>query len=127
MQSNRSRDTGPELALRSLLHARGLRYRVHRLIPVGARRIRPDLTFVSARVAVFVDGCFWHGCAEHGSRPNTNAEFWAGKLEANLERDRRQNEMLEAEGWLVVRCWEHDIVGAANDVARVVELRRARR
>jgi DNA mismatch endonuclease Vsr len=127
MQANRSVDTGPELMLRRLLFRRGLRYRKHRVIPAGDQRIKPDIAFISARVAVFVDGCFWHGCKEHRSVPKTNREFWDRKFAANQERDRRQTTALHEEGWQVVRCWEHDVPSVADSIASFVELRRDRR
>ncbi len=107
MTRQRSRDTGTELKLRSALHKRGLRYRLHQNLVDGLRR-EVDIVFKSARVAVFVDGCFWHRCPVHGSVPRSNSEFWVNKLSANEERDRDTNRRLTAEGWLVVRVWEHD-------------------
>jgi DNA mismatch endonuclease, patch repair protein len=106
MTSQRQRDTKGELELRSLLHRRGLRFRVHALLP-GLRR-RSDIVFTRARVAVFVDGCFWHGCPEHGSWPKQNANWWREKIEANQRRDRDTDARLNAAGWTVVRVWEHD-------------------
>ena len=106
MTSQRQRDTKGELELRSLLHRRGLRFRVHALLP-GLRR-RSDIVFTRARVAVFVDGCFWHGRPEHGSRPKQNANWWREKIEANQRRDRDTDARLKAAGWTVVRVWEHD-------------------
>src|SRR4051795_8217579 len=88
MQANRSRDTGPEVILRSRLHSLGLRFRKHRAIVAGELRVRPDIVFVSARVAVFVDGCFWHGCPEHGTSPRRNSDYWGPKLQRNARRDR---------------------------------------
>lgn len=101
----RGRDTGPEVVLRRALWAAGLRYRKHAKTPVG----RPDVVFPGPRVAVFIDGCFWHGCPAHYSRPNSQAEFWAAKLVDNVTRDRRQTLELEALGWRVVRVWEHEV------------------
>ena len=119
-----SRDTGIERTLRSVLHARGLRFRVHRRPILGLRR-EVDLVFPSARVAVFVDGCFWHGCPEHATWPRSNPEFWQSKIEGNRSRDRDTESRLEAEGWAVCRIWEHEDVGEAADrVARVVAERR---
>lgn len=114
MQSNRGRDTGPELRLRSELHRRGLRYFVDRA-PIKDVRRRADLVFPRKKVAVFVDGCFWHGCPEHHTVSKTNAEYWAAKVETNRWRDRDTDALLEAEGWTVVRVWEHDAVEIAAD------------
>lgn len=107
MQANRHRDTGPERAVRTLLHAAGLRYRVDLAIPLPGRRARPDIVFTRQRLAVFIDGCFWHGCPKHGSEPKTNRDYWLPKLAENKERDREHNRLLRAAGWEVVRIWEH--------------------
>jgi DNA mismatch endonuclease (patch repair protein) len=107
MQSNRSRDTKPELALRSAVHALGLRYRVAAKPLVGLRRTA-DLVFPKARVAVFLDGCFWHGCPEHHTVASANAEFWADKVEGNRTRDRDTDSRLIDAGWVSVRVWEHE-------------------
>lgn len=117
MQANRSRDTLPELALRSRLHALGYRYRVNLRISVADVTVRPDIVFTRARLAVFVDGCFWHSCPEHGQQPKSNSEWWEAKLERNRVRDRRANAALAAAGWRLVRVWEHD--GADTSAARV--------
>jgi DNA mismatch endonuclease (patch repair protein) len=109
MQANRRRDTRPEVAIRSMLHARGLRFRIDRPIPVRqGRPIRPDLVFSASRVAVFVDGCFWHGCPVHGTSPKTNADYWLSKIAENRRRDARNSASLEAEGWIVIRAWAHE-------------------
>ena len=105
------RDTGPELALRRELHRRGLRFRTHDPGVAG----RPDIVFTRARLAVFVDGCFWHRCPEHGTQPKNNGAWWAAKLDGNVARDRRQEQQLVDEGWTVVRIWEHEVVGEACD------------
>lgn len=107
------RDTAPERLLRSELWRRGLRYRVDHAV-VGRRR-RVDIAFPGSKVAVFVDGCFWHGCPEHGTLPKTNSEWWAEKLAANIARDRSTDSQLEEAGWTVVRVWEHDAIEAAAD------------
>ena len=106
MQSNRSRDTKPELALRSAVHALGLRYRVAAKPLAGLRRTA-DLVFPTAKVAVFLDGCFWHGCPEHSTRPRANAEWWTTKLQANASRDADTTQYLQTMGWIVIRVWEH--------------------
>jgi DNA mismatch endonuclease (patch repair protein) len=127
MVSNRSRDTGPERALRSALWARGLRYRVARR-PLRDARWTADLVFGPSRVAVFVDGCFWHGCPEHGRTPTANRAYWGPKLAKNRERDKAFDRLLAEHGWLVVRVFEHESVGeAAEMVAAVVARRRTRR
>lgn len=107
MQSNRGRDTKPELALRSAVHAMGLRYRVSAR-PLPHLRRTADLVFPRERVAVFLDGCFWHGCPEHHTVAATNAQFWADKVSGNMTRDRDTDSRLRAEGWVSVRIWEHD-------------------
>lgn len=119
------RETAPELALRRALHAAGHRYRVVHPVP-GNRRRTIDIAFPKARVAVFVDGCFWHGCPEHGTRPRANGQWWIAKLEANRARDADTDRKLRAAGWQVVRVWEHEDVQAALSVveAALVEARR---
>ena len=120
MQSVRQAGTGPELALRRELFRRGFRYRVQvRLAEMPRRTI--DLVFIRARVAVFIDGCFWHGCPEHGTWPKANADFWRGKILANVARDRETDQQLKEAGWSVVRVWEHEDPVAAADriVARL--------
>jgi DNA mismatch endonuclease (patch repair protein) len=107
MSRQRTRDTTPEMALRRLLHARGLRYRVDLPLP-GLPRRRADITFPAQRVAVFVDGCFWHGCPEHRTEPKANAAWWAVKLHRNIERDRETDFKLRELGWTVIRIWEHE-------------------
>ena len=116
------RDTVPELALRRVLHRRGLRYRVHRRpLPNLARQA--DIVFTRAKVAVFVDGCFWHGCPEHGQREHrTNGWYWPNKIAANKDRDRDTDERLRAAGWVAVRVWEHeDPDEAADRVAGAID------
>ncbi len=107
MSRQRRSDTAPEIALRRLLHARGMRYRVTWPIP-GLPRRTVDIAFTRARIAVFVDGCFWHGCPEHATSPTANGVWWAAKLSANRERDRTTTEHLRENGWTVVRMWEHE-------------------
>lgn len=119
------RDTSPELALRSALHRRGLRFRVHRR-PIPGLRREADLVFPRTRVAVFIDGCFWHACPVHGTWPRNNAEWWRAKLEGNRQRDAQTDARLADAGWLAVRVWEHEAVDdAANRIADVVRARRA--
>lgn len=114
------RDTRPELALRRELWGRRLRYRVDRS-PIPALRRRADVVFPRARVAVFVDGCFWHSCPDHATTPKANAQWWSAKLAANVQRDRDTDRRLAAEGWTVVRLWEHEsAVNAADRVERAV-------
>lgn len=114
MQSNKSRNTGPELRLRSELHRRGLRYFVDRAPIKGVRR-RADIVFPRMKVAVFVDGCFWHGCPEHHTLSKTNSEYWAAKVATNRTRDRDTDVRLGEAGWTVLRIWEHEAVCAAAD------------
>ncbi len=129
MKGNRRADTRPEVALRAALHARGLRFRKDYRLPIpGARPTRVDVVFTRARVAVFIDGCFWHGCPEHGRVPSTNAHYWPAKLARNRERDRRVTAGLEADGWTVVRAWEHEAVeGVVERVAAAVARARSER
>jgi DNA mismatch endonuclease, patch repair protein len=108
MRANRRSDTKPEMALRRALHARGFRYRKdYRLDLSGGRRVRPDIAFTARKVAVFVDGCFWHACPDHGSKPKNNEWYWSPKLARNVERDRANDAALAEDGWQVVRLWEH--------------------
>ena len=123
MARTRGRDTAPELAIRSLLHRRGLRFRVD-LAPIPGVRRRADLVFSRARVAVFVDGCFFHGCPEHATWPKHNAQFWREKIETNRRRDRDTDRRIGEHGWTVVRVWEHeDPVLAAQRVEETVRAR----
>jgi DNA mismatch endonuclease (patch repair protein) len=120
MVSNRGRDTRPELAVRRLLHAAGLRYTVD-VAPLPSLRRRADLVFSRRRVAVFIDGCFWHGCPQHYTVPQTNSEFWQTKVAANRARDEDTTARLVAADWTVVRAWEHEDprVVAARVIAAV--------
>lgn len=124
MQANRSRDTTVEVAVRRALHARGLRYRKHRR-PIAELRCEPDVVFPREKVAVFVDGCWWHGCPEHWAPPRTNRDWWMRKMEINVARDRRNDAALADAGWLVVRVWEHEDTNVASE--RVAILVRQRR
>jgi DNA mismatch endonuclease (patch repair protein) len=114
MKRVRRRDTVPELELRSELHRRGLRYRVDRR-PLKGVPSRADLVFGPATVAVYVDGCFWHSCPEHGTMPRANEAFWQDKLGRNRDRDATVNDLLIAAGWTVVRVWEHEEIEPAAD------------
>lgn len=107
MQASRRRDTRPELALRSPLHASGHRYRVDFRIDFPGARVRPDILFTRRRVAVFVDGCFWHSCPDHGAEPKVHRSYWSPKLQGNRERAERNNTALREQGWTVLRIWEH--------------------
>jgi DNA mismatch endonuclease (patch repair protein) len=113
MLGNRNRDTSPELALRSLVHAAGFRYRVAAKPLPGMRRTA-DLVFGPTRVAVFVDGCFWHGCPEHFVPPKTNPDYWHEKIGRNMQRDRDTDARLADAGWLVLRFWEHESAEACS-------------
>jgi len=126
MKATRSRDTDAERRLRSALHRRGLRFRVDSP-PLPELPRRADVLFARSRVAVFVDGCFWHGCPLHGTTPKENAEWWRDKLAANRRRDSDTNERLAQAGWLVIRVWEHeDPELAAQRIAEAVETGRRR-
>ncbi|MGW5608862.1 very short patch repair endonuclease [Streptomyces sp. NPDC003753] len=114
MSRQNSRDTTPEVAVRRLLHAAGLRYRVNVPVP-GMPRRTIDIVFAKAKIAIFLDGCFWHGCPKHATQPKANAQWWRAKLDKNMARDLETTEHLAAAGWTVLRFWEHE---AAEDVAR---------
>jgi DNA mismatch endonuclease (patch repair protein) len=127
MQGNRSEGTAPELALGSALHRLGLRYRKH-VKPEPSLRCKADFVFRPARVALFLDGCFWHCCPEHGSSPKDPTGYWATKLKRNVERDRANDEALRGAGWEVLRFWEHeDPAAVAPLVAERVRARRPRK
>lgn len=124
MQRVRREGTDAEIAVRSAVHRLGLRYRVD-VRPVAALRRRADLVFPSARVAVFVDGCFWHGCAAHWRSPKANGDWWKRKIARNRRRDRDTDRRLVEEGWMPIRVWEHDDPAeAAGTIARLVRSRR---
>ena len=119
MRAIRRANTKPELALRSALHRQGYRFRKDlRLDLEPGVRVRPDIAFTARRVAVFVDGCFWHACPEHGGKPSVNQGYWGPKLQRNVERDRAADAALAAAGWQVVRVWEH--VPLADAIAEVI-------
>jgi DNA mismatch endonuclease (patch repair protein) len=127
MRANRRRDTGPELALRRSLHRRGLRFRKDFRVATAARSVRVDVAFPALRLAIFVDGCFWHSCPEHASVPKANADYWIPKLAENVARDRRNDLDLSEAGWTVVRLWEHESVDAmATRVGDCVDHLRSR-
>lgn len=114
MSANRRSETKPEIALRSALHRLGYRYRKDHLLRLdGGMRVKPDIVFTARKVAVFVDGCFWHVCPEHGRQPTTNEWYWTPKLRRNMERDASVNAALSAAGWRVLRFWEHQQVPEA--------------
>lgn len=124
MRANRRRDTTPELRLRRALHAMGLRYRVDALLPLPEVRRRADIVFYKRRVAVFVDGCWWHACPSHGETPQRNSGWWREKLEGNVRRDRDTDARLTDAGWLSIRVWEHE--EPAEAAVRVAEAIRSR-
>jgi DNA mismatch endonuclease, patch repair protein len=117
MRANRARDTAPERAIRSILHARGYRYRTH-YQPVAGLRRTADIVFTRLKVVIFVDGCFWHGCPQHFIAPKTNSAYWGSKIEGNIARDRATDRALREAGWTVLRFWEHQ---APIDVADRIE------
>lgn len=123
MRANRGRDTAPEIAVRKIVHGVGLRYRVdHR--PIASLNRRADLVFTRARVAVFIDGCFWHGCLEHHTVAKTNGTYWSEKVRRNRARDVETNHLLSEDGWLVLRFWEHE--PPAEVAAEIIDKVRAR-
>lgn len=123
MQRTGRRDTPAEIAIRTRLHALGYRYRVDHPI-LSDRRRKADIVFTRRKVAIFIDGCFWHGCPRHGTWPKSNAEFWREKIETNRLRDLDTNEKLREKGWLVLRIWEHEAPDLA--VEHIVEALKAR-
>jgi DNA mismatch endonuclease (patch repair protein) len=121
MRANRRTGTKPELALRKELHCRGLRFRKDFPIRLDGAWARPDIVFTRAKVAVFLDGCWWHGCSEHGMRPRRNAAFWNDKIDETIRRDHRVTAALTDAGWIVIRVWEHEpIADAAKRIERAV-------
>jgi DNA mismatch endonuclease (patch repair protein) len=126
MRRTRRRDTGPELRLRSELDHRGLSYLVDHPVDASRRR-KADVVFPDAHVAIYVNGCFWHACSEHGTAPKANGAWWKRKLEANRSRDADTDARLSAAGWVVLRFWEHDdLVAAATEIEAAVERRTPR-
>ncbi|WP_327403731.1 very short patch repair endonuclease [Streptomyces sp. NBC_01288] len=126
MSRQASKDTEAELAVRRLLHAGGLRYRVEYPVPDMPRR-RIDVAFTRAKVAVLIDGCFWHGCPQHATRPKANADWWRTKLDRNMARDRETTEHLRTAGWTVLRFWEHMPAEEVAATVRAVVDRRTQR
>lgn len=126
-RANRRVDTLPEVRLRSVLHRRGFRFRKNALIRLPETSVRPDIVFSRVKVAVFVDGCFWHRCPTHGGTPKSHVHYWTEKFERIVQRDCRVNMQLDAAGWTVVRLWEHlEADEAADIVARTVMAARSR-
>lgn len=126
MLGNRSRDTKPELAVRRLLHAAGLRYRVS-FRPIANLRRTADIVFTKHRIAVFIDGCYWHACPVHGTTAKLNSAYWSTKLAGNVARDADTNNRLRDEGWIVLRFWEHEDPSAvASTIAETVTLQAER-
>jgi DNA mismatch endonuclease (patch repair protein) len=120
MQANRGRDTGPEMAVRRLLHHEGFRYRVHYGCP-DLRRRTIDIAFPRRQVACFIDGCFWHQCAEHYVEPRSNIAFWQEKLGRNRQRDQETDAALARAGWTVLRFWEHQSAEQiAGEIAELI-------
>ncbi|GAA2693898.1 very short patch repair endonuclease [Actinoplanes palleronii] len=118
MQANRRTDTKPEVILRKALHHLGYRYRKDLLVKLPETRVRPDIVFTRRKIAVFVDGCFWHACPQHGRQPTTNEWYWSPKLQRNVERDTRVNAALRGAGWTVLRFWEHEPLETALQTIR---------
>ncbi|WP_375055623.1 very short patch repair endonuclease [Zobellella sp. DQSA1] len=122
MSRIRGKNTTPEVLLRKALWRKGLRYRLSSSLPG-----RPDITFPRQKIAIFVDGCFWHKCPEHFQTPKTRTEFWVQKLEKNIKRDKLVNEKLKSLGWTVIRFWEHEInkdtTACVNAVQRMISLK----
>jgi DNA mismatch endonuclease (patch repair protein) len=123
MSATRGRDNLRELAVRSALHRHGFRFRIHLKLLKGLQRTA-DIAFPSFKIAIFLDGCFWHGCPIHGTWPKNNAKWWRDKILANRERDHDTDRKLKANGWSVVRIWEHEDADVV--VKRLVHLLKAR-
>ena len=115
MSKIRPRNTKPELLLRKKLWSIGLRYRLKSEL-IG----KPDIVFISKKIAIFIDGCFWHGCPEHYSRPKSNIDFWSEKIRKNIKRDKYVNDVLKSQGWLVLRFWEHEIIQRIDECVEIV-------
>lgn len=127
MQSAKPRDTAPEKAVRFALHRKGLRYRID-IRPIKEFNRRADIVFRSVKVAIFVDGCFWHGCPKHGTQAKANAEFWKTKIRQNQERDIGTSEYLKKAGWKVIRIWEHqDPNKASKKIYKIVRNRQKKK
>lgn len=123
MQEQRQKDTAPEMAVRRILHSKGCRYRVDYRLPDLRRRA--DIAFTRLKLAVFIDGCFWHSCPDHGSLPKKNREWWDDKLQKNVDRDRDTDRKLHEAGWEVLRIWEHqDPSEAADEIIRLLRFLR---
>jgi DNA mismatch endonuclease, patch repair protein len=118
MRAVKRRDTAPEMSVRRLLHSRSLRYRVDYLVPLSQVRRRADVAFPALGLAVFIDGCWWHGCPSHKGSAQRNSEWWSAKIDSNVKRDRDTDERLRGIGWEVMRFWEHD---DPRVVAEVIE------
>jgi len=116
MSKVKGKDTGPEMMLRKVLWAKGWRYRIKSSI-LG----RPDIIFPGKHIAIFVDGCFWHGCPLHGTRPKSNRKFWMDKIEGNIKRDKKVTDKLKKSGWTVIRIWEHEIKDGLDLAVEQVE------
>jgi DNA mismatch endonuclease (patch repair protein) len=119
MAAIRRKDTQPEVRVRSALHTLGYRFRKDHPIRVGGKTVRPDVAFTRRRVAIFIDGCFWHSCPQHGRTPNANPGYWTPKLQSNAKRDLEQTAALTDLGWKVLRFWEHEEPGPV--VAAITE------
>ena len=125
MRGNKKRDTRPEVRLRSSLHRRGFRFGKNRLVIGGSVRVRPDIVFATQRLAIFVDGCFWHRCPDHGVDPIANAAYWSSKLARNVARDQAVDASLKMAGWKVLRIWEHiPVEEAAAQIAATLQPRK---
>ena len=109
MMSNRRADTKPEITFRSMLHRTGLRFRKDRYIRFEQRGVKVDVVFPTAKVALFIDGCFWHRCHEHATTPKRNSDYWLAKFRRNIERDHENTIKLQNLGWRVIRIWEHEV------------------
>lgn len=123
MKAAKPRDTAPEKSLRSEMYKSGLRYRVD-IRPIKKLNRRADIVFRSAKVAVFVDGCFWHGCPKHGTQAKANATFWKNKIKRNQERDAETNQLLKRAEWKVIRVWEHENTKKVSEKIQKIVMKR---
>ena len=125
MRSNRCKDTKPEREIRSLIFKNGYRFRKNYPIRLSNNKLcRIDIAFLRSKIAIFIDGCFWHGCPIHHRLPKTNTDYWIPKFERNKKRDEMNQNLLESDGWVVLRLWEHEtMIEMYSKITHVISLR----